>query len=85
VATNRINLAVWVFSIFVVRGSDSLPLLPFFGIVLPLLLRIILLGVLVLRVVRILTPLRFLVLVTVLVLLFALLVFGFAHRGTPST
>jgi hypothetical protein len=80
VATDRINSAVWVFWIFFVRGSDSLPLLPFFGIVLPLLLRVVLLGVLVLRVVGILALLRFLVLMTVLILLLALLVFGFAHR-----
>jgi hypothetical protein len=81
---NGLNLAIWMFWVFVVRGSDSLPLLPFFGIVLPLLLRVIFLGVLVLRVVGILALLRFLILVTVLVLLFTLLVLGFAHRGTPS-
>ena len=61
------------------RRTYSLPLLRFLGIVLPLLLRIILLGVLVLRVVRILTLLRLLVLVAVLVVLPILLILRFAH------
>jgi hypothetical protein len=73
-----------MFWVFVVWGSYSFPLLPLFGIILPLLLQVILLGVLVLRVVGILALLRFLILVAVLVLLFTLLVLGFAHRGTPS-
>jgi hypothetical protein len=66
-----------------VRRADALPLLAFFGIVLPLLLGMFSLPVL--GIVRILTLLRRLVLMAVLVILPTLLILSFAHRGTPSS
>jgi hypothetical protein len=77
------GLAICRFPFFVVRRTYPLPLLPFLGIVMPLLLWIILLGMFVLRVVRTLTFLRLLVLVSVLHILPALLILRFAHLKTP--
>ena len=49
---------MWVLLLFLVRRrANALPLLTFFGIVLPLFLRVILLGMLVLRVVLTCPPL----------------------------
>jgi hypothetical protein len=66
----------------VVWRADALALFAFFGVVHAHLLRM--LGLPILRVVRVLTFLGRLVLVAMLVVLPALLVFGLAHRGTPS-
>ena len=76
-------LMVFRFALLIVGRTYSLPLLPFLGIVLPLLLGIILLDMLILRVIRILTLLRFLVLMAVLVVLPALLILCCAHMKTP--
>jgi hypothetical protein len=74
----RETSAVRVLFVLFVRRTYSLPLLPFFGIILSLLLWVILapLGLSVLGIVGILTLLRLLVLVAVLILLFAWLVFS---------
>jgi hypothetical protein len=69
--------------VLVVRRADALALFSFFRIVHTELLRMILLPVL--RVIRILTLLRRLVLMSVLHILPALLAFGLAHRWNSFT
>jgi hypothetical protein len=72
-----------LFFVLVVRRANALPLFAFFGIIHTHLLGMLSLPVL--RVIRVLALLRRLVLMPVLHILPALLVFGLAHRGTPST